>query len=108
MATTTIEVDAAASNPKHARLERWVAEAAQLCKPDRIHWCDGSPEEYQAMLRLLVLTGTAIPLDAAKRPNSYLVRSDPADVARVEDRTFICSPTEKKLVPPTTGKIRRR
>jgi phosphoenolpyruvate carboxykinase (GTP) len=84
---------------KNKRLSAWVEEAAQLCKPDRVHWCDGSPEEYQAMLQRMVLTGAAIRLSDDKRPNSILVRSSPGDVARVEDRTFICARTQEEAGP---------
>ncbi|HTY24214.1 MAG TPA: phosphoenolpyruvate carboxykinase (GTP) [Desulfomonilaceae bacterium] len=87
---------------KHKKLAEWVQQVAGLCRPDRIHWCDGSVEEYQLMLRLMVHAGTAMWMDESKRPNSVYVRSHPADVARVEDRTFVC-PKKKEDAGPTNN-----
>jgi len=85
--------------PRNEKLVAWVEEMAGLCQPDQIHWCDGSAAEYQQLIDLMLESGTARALDETKRPNSYLVWSDPADVARVEDRTFICSEDEADAGP---------
>ena len=84
---------------KNKKLQNWVEEAAALCQPDSIYWCDGSQEENDRLSEELVQKGTFVRLDPEKRPGSYLARSSPADVARVEDRTFICAKTPLEAGP---------
>ena len=97
MSETT--ASAAEAPTKNQKLIAWVEEFARLTEPDEVHWCDGSAEEYDRLCRELVDRGTFERLSEAKRPNSYLARSDPGDVARVEDRTFICSEREDDAGP---------
>ncbi len=86
-------------NTENQKLLAWVNQIANLCNPDNIHWCDGSQNEWEAMCNLMVEAGTAKQLNTEKRPNSYYVRSTPEDVARVEDRTFICSQNQDDAGP---------
>ncbi|HEX7589402.1 MAG TPA: phosphoenolpyruvate carboxykinase, partial [Demequinaceae bacterium] len=83
----------------HPTIVDWVAKIAELTTPTAIHWCDGSPSERQGLIDGMVELGTLTPLSPEKRPNSYLARSHPSDVARVEARTFICSEREEDAGP---------
>src|SRR5262245_26259868 len=87
---------------EHRRLAAWVERIQKLCEPAGVTWCDGSAEQHRAIWNKLLASGAARRLNPSLRPNSYLVRSDPADVARVEDRTFICS-AQKDDAGPTNN-----
>ena len=82
---------------RHEKLKDWVREVAKLCQPDGIYWCDGSKAEYDHWMAQMVKSGMAVPLK--RRSNSFLFRSDPSDVARTEDRTYVATPTKDEAGP---------
>ena len=96
---TQVDVSHAPDWVRHAGLRRWVADMARLTKPERVIWCDGSQAEYDRLCGELVASGTFLKLDQKLRPDSYLARSHPTDVARMEDRTFICSARKEDAGP---------
>src|SRR5699024_11771011 len=100
-AATFPGLNTSGDNPptRHAELFAWVTEVAELTQPDRVVFADGSDAEWERLTTQLVEAGTFTKLDEAKKPNSYLALSDPADVARVESRTFICTETEEGAGP---------
>jgi phosphoenolpyruvate carboxykinase (GTP) len=97
IATTAAGLEDAPTS--HPKLLAWVASVAELAQPERVHWCDGSDAEWTALTDALVEAGTLVRLDDAKKPNSFWARTDPTDVARVEERTFICSVDEADAGP---------
>ena len=98
-APTTTPVDLSDAPTTHPGLLAWVAEVAELTQPDRIHWVDGSDAEYAKLTDELIAGGTLVRLNDEKKPNSFWARTDPSDVARVEQRTFICSVDEADAGP---------